>query len=220
MIKPSPPYDPGPYDPGPYDQRLARILVKPLVKSPVTPNQITILTLLIALGGAGLLATGDPTDANWGAGLFILSRFLDHFDGELARQKKMTSKLGYYLDYISGSLSYGALFVCLGIGFQDATLGPWSIALGLIGTFSALSSMVTNLGIDKASDDIDEQSGEATGYPGLAGFELEDGIYILGPITWLGYLEPFFIAAGIGAGVYFLWTCWVLVRLRRQKTQT
>jgi archaetidylinositol phosphate synthase len=199
----------------PYDQRIARVLVRPLIKSPVTPNQITILTLLVALLGAGLLATGDPTKANWGAGLFILSRFLDHFDGELARQKKMTSKLGYYLDYISGGCSYGALFLCLGIGFQDGMLGQWSIALGLLGALAAVSSMFTNLGIDKASDDIDEQSGEATGYPGFAGFELEDGIYILGPIAWIGYLEPFFIVAGIGASVYFLRTCLLLVRLRR-----
>jgi len=199
----------------PYDQRIARVLVKPLVKSPVTPNQITITTLLIALGGAALLATGDQELQYWGAGLFIFSRFLDHFDGELARQKKMTSKLGYYLDYISGGLSYGALFVCMGVGFRDGYLGAWSIVLGVVAMLAAVLSMFTNLGIDKASDDIDSESGEAIGYPGFAGFELEDGIYLLGPVTWLGYLEPFFIAAGVGAGMYFLWTCWLLIRIRR-----
>jgi len=31
--------------------------------------------------------------AHCGAGLFVLARFLDHFDGELARQKGMTSRL-------------------------------------------------------------------------------------------------------------------------------
>jgi len=200
----------------PYDQRIARALVRPLVNSPVTPNQITILTLLFALSGAAMLANGDPVYANWGAGVFIFSRFLDHFDGELARQKQMTSRLGYYLDYISGSLSYGALFLCLGIGFRDGQLGAWAMALGAAGAFSAVASMFLNLGIDKASDDIDADAGEAIGYPGLAGFELEDGIYILGPITWAGWLEPFFIVAGIGASIYCLWTCWVLINLRRK----
>ncbi len=198
----------------PYDQRIARVLVGPLVKSPVTPNQITLLTLIIALGGAALLATGDPQNADWGAGLFILSRFLDHFDGELARQKQMTSKFGYYLDYLSGSTSYAALFVALGIGFRDGLLGQWAIALGITAALAAVASMFTNLGIDKASDDIDHEAGDATGYPGLKGFELEDGIYLLGPITWIGYLEPFFIVAGVGASVYFLWTVWVLVGVR------
>ena len=198
----------------PWDQRIARVLVRPLVKSPVTPNQLTIFTLLVALTGAGLLATGDAVKANWGAGLFVLARFLDHFDGELARQKKMTSRLGYYLDYISGAISYGALFGCLGIGFMHTELGNWALVLGLAGTASAVISMFTNLGIDKQLE-LEESDHDAVGYPGFAGFELEDGIYLIAPITWLGWLQPFFVLAGIGAGIYCLWTCWTLLRLRR-----
>ena len=199
----------------PWDHRLARVLVKPLVKSPVTPNQLTIFTLMIALGGAGLLATGDAADANWGTGLFVLARFMDHFDGELARQKQMTSRLGYYLDYISGALSYGALFLCLGIGFMHSGLGNWALALGLAGTASAVISMFTNLGIDQQLDLENDADHDAVGYPGFAGFELEDGIYLIAPITWFGYLQPFFVLAGIGAAIYCLWTCWTLLRLRR-----
>ena len=199
----------------PWDQRIASVLVRPLVKTPVTPNQLTIFTLLIALTGAGMLAVGEANYANWGAGLFVLARFLDHFDGELARQKGMTSRLGYYLDYISGALSYGALFLCLGIGFYGTELGGWAIVLGASGTASAVISMFTNLGLDKHLE-LDEEDGhDAVGYPGFAGFELEDGIYLIAPITWAGYLMPFFVAAGIGAAIYCLWTCWTLLRLRR-----
>ena len=197
----------------PWDQRIARVLVRPLVKTPVTPNQLTIFTLLIALTGAGLLALGRETYANWGVGLFVLARFLDHFDGELARQKGMTSRLGYYLDYISGALSYGTLFACLGIGFYGTELGGWAIVLGASGTASAVISMFTNLGLDKHLEL--ENGHDAVGYPGFAGFELEDGIYLIAPITWAGYLMPFFIAAGIGAAIYCLWTCWTLFRLSR-----
>ena len=74
-------------DQPPWDQRAARVLVKPLALTPVTPNQLTTLTLVLALAGAGLFATGDPALAGWAAGLFVLARFLDHFDGELARLK-------------------------------------------------------------------------------------------------------------------------------------
>ncbi|MBL4691110.1 MAG: CDP-alcohol phosphatidyltransferase family protein [Rhodospirillales bacterium] len=199
----------------PWDQRLARVLVKPLVKSPVTPNQLTIFTLIVALAGAGMLAVGEQTYSNWGVGLFVLARFMDHFDGELARQKQMTSRLGYYLDYISGALSYGALFACLGIGFYDTALGPWAIVLGASGTASAVISMFTNLGMDKQLDLSEADGHDAVGYPGYAGFELEDGIYLIAPITWAGYLMPFFVAAGIGAAIYCLWTIWTLLRLRR-----
>ena len=199
----------------PWDQRLARVLVKPLVASPVTPNQLTIFTLLVALTGAGMLALGETAYSNWGVGLFVLARFMDHFDGELARQKGMTSRLGYYLDYISGGLSYGALFACLGIGFYDTALGPWAIVLGASGTASAVISMFTNLGMDKQLDLSEADGHDAVGYPGYAGFELEDGIYLIAPITWAGYLMPFFVAAGIGAAIYCLWTIWTLLRLRR-----
>jgi len=199
----------------PWDQRIARVLVRPLVQSPVTPNQVTVFTLLVTLAGAGLLATGDAVQANWGAGLFVLARFLDHFDGELARQKEMTSRLGYYLDYISGAISYGALFLGLGLGFMSTGLGNLALALGLAGTASAVISMFTNLGIDKQLDLGESTEHDAIGYPGFAGFELEDGIYLIAPITWAGYLQPFFVLAGVGAGVYCLWTCWRLLRLRR-----
>ena len=86
--------------------------------------------------GAGLIARG-PDYAGWGAGIFVLSRFLDHFDGELARIQKTSSKLGYYLDYAVGGIGYAALFAGLGLCFWDA-LGPWSLVLGAAGSASAL----------------------------------------------------------------------------------
>lgn len=195
----------------PWDQRIARVLVRPLVRSPVTPNQLTVVTMIVALAGAGLLAMDAPAAANWGAGLFVLARFLDHFDGELARQKNMKSRLGYYLDYISGAVSYAALFFGIGFGLRDGALGPWAIVLGSVGAAAAIVSMFLNLGIDKAEKLTD---GDATGYPGYAGFELEDGIYLIAPITWLGWLQPFFVLCGVGAGVYTLWTLASLIRLR------
>lgn len=197
----------------PWDQRIARVLVKPLVKSPVTPNQLTVVTLVVALLGAGLLAEGSTAYADWGAGVFVLARFMDHFDGELARQKGMTSRLGYYLDYLSGALSYSALFICIGIGLRASSLGSWAMVLGLIGAGSAILAMVLNLGIDKH---LKSDAGkDAIGYPGFAGFELEDGIYLLAPITWFGQLMPFFMLAAVGSAVYCLWTCWRLFRLQR-----
>jgi archaetidylinositol phosphate synthase len=187
----------------PWDQRIARVLVRPLVGGPVRPNHISALTLILALAGAALLATGEATQVNWGAGLFILSRFLDHFDGELARQQGSTSKLGYYLDYVSGGIGYAALFIGIGVGLVGP-LGVWAVILAAAGAASALISMFSNMAIDNYRDGAETL--DALRYPGFAGFELEDGIYILGPVTWAGWLAPFFVAAGIGASVYCLWT--------------
>jgi archaetidylinositol phosphate synthase len=197
----------------PFDQRLARTLVRSLARFPITPNQMTTITLIVALTGAVLIAAGDVLLVNWGAGLFVIARFMDHFDGELARMKQSTSKFGYYYDYVTGALSYAALFLCMGIGHRYGLLDNWAIALGAAGASAALISMVLNLGIDKVQDFAE---GESIGYPALYGFELEDGIYLIAPITWLGWLEPFFIAAGIGAAIYTLWTLATLRRLKRR----
>ena len=192
--------------PLPYDQRIARRLVKPLARLGVSPNQITALTVLLALAGAALLAQGGPA-VHWGAGLFVLARFLDHFDGELARLTAKSSSFGYYFDYAAGALSYAALFLGIGIG-QFALLGWWAVALGTAGAASALVSLATNLALDRRQ--AEAEAPVAGGYPGLRGFELEDGIYLLAPITWFGGLPYFFTAAGIGATIYCAWTFWSL----------
>ena len=198
----------------PYDQRLARILVKPISASWINPNHITTLTLLMALVACILFATGDLDCANWAAGIFVLARFFDHFDGELAREQGSSSRFGYYFDYVSGGVSYAVLFVGLGIGYKDSELGFWAIILAGAGSLAAIISLFSNLGIDKRTDDLAD--GDSIGYPAFAGIELEDGIYLLAPVTWFGYLTPFFIASGIGAIIYCLWTIWTYFRLGSQ----
>ncbi len=195
----------------PFDQRIARRLVRPLARTAITPNQITAATLALALIAAALFATGKAPAIHWAAGLFVLARFLDHFDGELARLTKRTSRFGYYFDYASGGIGYGALFAGVGIGLSRGPLDGWALALGAAGALAALISMVLNLRLDRT----DAAAGRETiGYPAAGGFELEDGIYLIAPVTWLGWLEPFFVACGVGAAAYCLWTAGRLLRAR------
>ena len=201
-------------DKAPYDQRLARPLARALAACRVHPNAVTAFTLILALAAAWLFADGGQGAANWAAGLFVLSRFLDHLDGELARLTNTSSKLGYYLDYASGAFSYGALFLGIALGLSKGSLGSWALALGALAGLLALIAALLNISLDRL-EDLDE--GEAVGYPGLAGFELEDGIYLLAPITWIGALEPFFVAAVAGTVVYALWTSWRVLRGRARR---
>ena len=211
-----------PYKHVPWDQRIARALVRPLARTRVTANQLTAFTLLLSLTGASLFAVGDRELQDWGAGLFVLARFLDHFDGELARLKGEGSRFGYYFDYATGGAGYAALFLCMGIGYADGPLGAWATTLGTAGMLAALTAMALNLRIDVArAAAAPGEAGDAVRYPGAAGFELEDGIYLLAPITWAGYLEPFFVASGIGAVIYCAWTLLSLARLRtRNRART
>lgn len=184
-----------------WDQRLARALVRPLAQTPVTPNQLTLASLLMCLLGAALLATGQAAPMNWGAGIFVAGRFLDHFDGELARASGRASRRGYYYDYLAGCTSYAALFAGVAVGVNASLPEGAALLLGVTGAISAVLVMLLDFRLDAAADD-----GSAAGYPAWGGFDLEDGVYLLAPVTWLGYLHVFFVLAAAGAALFAFWT--------------
>jgi len=196
----------------PYDQRAAAVLAVYLCRAKIHPNHVTAVSLILALLGASLLALGEAWPSYLGAGLFVVARFLDHVDGQVAVLADKRSTFGYYFDYVTGALSYAALFLGMGIGLADGTLGNWAYVLGGAGTVSAIVAAFLNVDLDRR---IGLTDGESVGYPEFGGFELEDGIYLIAPIAWLGWLTPFFVLSGIGAAIYCIWTLGRLLVIRR-----
>jgi phosphatidylglycerophosphate synthase len=74
---------------------LQLVLVRPLVATPITPNQVTLLSLLAGLGAAVSIARGQLV---LGAGLLFSSAILDGVDGMIARLKKTASDTGHAFD--------------------------------------------------------------------------------------------------------------------------
>ncbi|MEE9139303.1 MAG: CDP-alcohol phosphatidyltransferase family protein [Alphaproteobacteria bacterium] len=197
----------------PWDQRLARVLVKPLVGTWVRPNHLTALSLLAALGAAALFALGSETAADWAAALFMLAVFIDHTDGELARLTGTTSRFGHYFDYAVGSSNYTLLFVSLGVGLAQGPMGNYALALGLAAGLSNPVIVTLRLTMEK------RYGKKAVAHPRFAAFELEDFIYLIGPIIWLGGLEYFFLIYGLGTLGYLGWTAWGFLRLRGRRAE-
>ena len=189
-----------PIDP-PWDQRLARVLARPLSTTPVTPNQITTLSLTIGLLAA-LLYAEDGWALHLGAACFVLSFWLDHVDGELARMTGRTTSFGHYYDLAAGGAVLVALFVGIGIGASRRALGAWSIGFGIAAGLATAVIFVARM-------ELERRAGKAAvRQPNLLGFEMEDVMYLVGPITWLGLLEPFLVLAGIGAPLFALLVLW------------
>ena len=64
----------------------------------LTPNAVSVLSLLVSLGGCVMVATGRWT-LMWGGALLVhLGLVLDHADGQVARRRGMGSTWGMYLD--------------------------------------------------------------------------------------------------------------------------
>ena len=194
----------------PWDQRLARLAMRPLAHTPLRPNHLTALGFLAGLGTAALFAAGGRAEADWAAFLFMLAMFLDHSDGELARLTGRTTALGHRLDYLVGSANYTLLFIGLGIGQAAGPYGPWALAVGL-------GAGLANPAIVTLRMRMDSRFGPAAvAHPRAGGFEIEDFVYLIGPITWLGGAVYFLFAYGLGTLGYFVWTLWCYGREARR----
>src|ERR1700728_3573526 len=88
----------------PWDARLARRLVAPLHGSWVTPNHLTTVRLAVGLAAAAAFLPGSYGWSNVAALLLILSNFLDHTDGELARVSGKSSRAGHLYDLASDAV--------------------------------------------------------------------------------------------------------------------
>ncbi|HYZ27225.1 MAG TPA: hypothetical protein VE597_09985, partial [Geminicoccaceae bacterium] len=95
----------------------------------------------------------------------------------------------------------------IGIGASAGALGAWSIGLGLGAGLATAGIFALRMGLER-------RAGKAAArQPNLLGFEIEDVMYLLGPITWLGLLQPFLVLAGIGAPLFALVVLWRSRRL-------
>jgi phosphatidylglycerophosphate synthase len=189
----------------PWDQRLARLLVGPLRHSRVTPNAVTTLTLILGLLAAWLLAQGGAV-SQVGAALFVLACLLDHADGELARLTGRTSTFGHYYDLIADALVMAALFVGIGMGLSAGMDGAATVSLGLIAGGAVALAVLLRL-------ELERRAGKAaTRQPSLLGFEAQDLLYLVAPVTWLDGLEAFLLLAAVGAPLYALGALWSLSR--------
>jgi phosphatidylglycerophosphate synthase len=77
---------------------LSRPMARALSGTPVTPNAVTIFTLLLAVATGGIIAGG--WNIIGGIGIQVVS-IIDGVDGELARLKHLTSRFGAVLDAVT-----------------------------------------------------------------------------------------------------------------------
>lgn len=183
-----------------WNHRLARLYVRPLAGTGVTPNHITFMRLLTGLGASAALAIGDPVWLIWAGILWLVSAQLDRADGELARLTGMTSRWGHRFDYMTDVVVLAAFFVGAGIGLRESALGYWSIPMGVVAGVSASVCTVMAESLLKRSHGKDRM------YPSGWGFDFDDIHMLFAPVVWLGWLEYFVAAAAVGAPLFAVLT--------------
>jgi len=190
---------------------LARRLVTPLIDTWVTPNHLTTLRLAVGLAAAAAFIPGSYVWSNLAALLLIVSNFLDHTDGELARMSGKTSRIGHIYDLASDAAVTILLFIAIGIGAKPGVaLGLPPAMLGLVaGTAVALIFYLRMR--------IEELLGKAaTQQASLGGFETEDLLYLFPLATLSNALVPTLLAAAICAPLFAVWVVIDYQRLLRR----
>ena len=190
------------------DEKLAQRVVRYLIKTSITPNQVTTVSLLLAAFAAVFFTFGIYFFSVIGSLLFIFAKFLDHVDGQLARELKKETKFGWYYDSFVDTATYILMFVGISAGvppgtFEIKIFNIVNFDLQNYLLFSAISASILNtlLGIIhkyKTSKDF-------YGFPETNKVALEDGIYLIGPITWIGFINFFFLIASIGSVVFVIY---------------
>lgn len=79
----------------------------------ITPNAVTILSIIIGVAGGHLLYYRDLSLNVWGIVLWVIADILDSVDGQLARLTNHKSKFGRILDGVGGNIIFLSIYLHL-----------------------------------------------------------------------------------------------------------
>ncbi len=102
-----------------------------MVRTPLSPNQITLLSAGIGLFAASCFLWADYWLSLLGAVLLQVSIVLDCCDGEVARVRFEESRFGDWLDIACDTLVHIAIFVGIGFGVWQAHETSHAVELGV-----------------------------------------------------------------------------------------
>ncbi|MBI2152768.1 MAG: CDP-alcohol phosphatidyltransferase family protein [Candidatus Rokubacteria bacterium] len=121
------------------NRRCSRWLTRFLIRLPVTPNQVTLLSLALGLAAAWMLWPARPASALAGFVLYLLAVVVDHSDGEVARLTFQESAFGEWLDFTTDTVIHAALV--LGMGVTASRVGePTMLVAGAVAAFGVILS--------------------------------------------------------------------------------
>lgn len=176
---------------------LGRILSKVLVHTPISPNQVSLVSILIGVASAWYFAAGHFV---LGALLLQFSAVVDCVDGDLARVLFKQSRLGKWLDLAGDQVVHCSVFGAIGLGVArtDAAtpaiaLGA-SAALGVLISFAVIVRAMTQLG-ERRNPRLEKLIDATTN---------RDFSILLLALALAGKMEFFLWLAGVGVHLFWM----------------
>jgi phosphatidylglycerophosphate synthase len=198
-----------------------------LAPTAVTPNQISMVSIVVGLSGAPFFLSVFSTWQTVGALLLLAHSILDGCDGELARLKFQESRWGGVLDFWGDNIVHMATFTCMAAGWALSLDAAWPLLLGataVLGNLSSATFVYWRLMRDK--NDSGPLFTSVTTAPDrrlarlLDAASRRDFIYLVLVLALFGKSNWFLLLASFGAPMFFLFLVFLAVRERATNIPT
>ena len=180
-----------------FNRPVGRLLSKVLVHTPVSPNQVSIASILIGVASGWFFGAGQFL---FGAIVLQISAIVDCIDGDLARALFKQSFVGKWLDLAGDQVVHFAVFAGIGIGVARSNPSGPALALGAsaaIGVLLCLFVIVRGMQVpaDRRSLLFNKLIDAAAN---------RDFSVLLLALALAGKIELFLWLAGIGVHVFWM----------------
>jgi phosphatidylglycerophosphate synthase len=195
-----------------FERRLSLALTRRLCATRITPNVMTLVSVVVGLLAAPFFLSSAPAYQLTGALLFLAHSILDGCDGELARLKFLESRVGALLDVGGDSLVHVAVFSAMAVGWSLDARAVWPLLLGAVTVVSTAwaAAVVYGRGM-RASTEDNERSPASRLADALAH---RDFIYLIVLLAALGKARWFLLLTALGTPTFLLLLAWVGRRRR------
>ncbi len=123
-----------------FERKVSLAITRCLLHTRVTPNQISIASILLGVFSATLFL-GKSRILHVAGGLLLLfSSIVDGVDGELARLRFQESRLGSWLDFLGDNVVHVFVFLCIGFGLYRRGEGGVYALLGALAAAASLGA--------------------------------------------------------------------------------
>ncbi len=174
-----------------FNRRLSRPAARALQPTPVTPNQVTALTLLLALATGAMLAAGW----NIAGGIAIQAvSIIDGVDGELARLKNAATRLGAVFDAVSDRYADAAIIAGMTVCAARFETWPRPEFVGMLALGASLIVSYSRARIEADLPDV-ARRGNLDSIFGLASRDVRSLLLAIGAIAGQCYLALALVAA-------------------------
>ena len=195
-----------------FNRPCGRLLSKLLIYTSVSPNMVSIVSILLGVLSAFFLADGASRSAIIGALIFQLSAIIDCIDGDLARVLFKESPLGKWIDFAGDQIVHVSVFAGIAPGVATSAGSP-ALWLGI----SAVAGALRSFGVVLRG--MRSPSGQTTLLKKLIDAATNRDFSVLVLVLALaGSLDLFLWMAGIGRHIF--WIAALAIQLGTKRSES